>query len=177
METKLSDPKGTIECRIIRDEVPMTLSKSWTTFMPVLSKILSITSGDVLELGTGIMSTPYLHWMCYPTKRKLVSYENSSFYADIASQYIDDFHDVYITGSYREINVEKEWDVVFIDFFEVQDRHIPLERLLKHAKYIVMHDSTYLDFMGVSKFRFDYSKEHPCTSVFSDLIDVSNLEI
>lgn len=162
---------------LVRDSISVNLSKDWTTYAPVLSKILSLTTGDVLELGTGLFSTPFLHWACYTTKRKLVSYENNPFYTDLAKQYVDDFHEVNATGAYREIDIEKEWDVAFIDFFEVQDRHLPLEQLLKYAKYIVVHDTTPQDFIGISKYRFDHTALSPATSVFSDLIDVSNLEI
>lgn len=165
------------EYRLIQADTTINLSKLWTTYMPILAKIVAITNGSILELGTGFFSTPYLHWACYPTKRKLVSYENSSFYAHIASQYTDSFHDIYVTGSYEEIDIEKEWDVVFIDFFEVQDRQKLLERLLKYAKYVVIHDSTPEDYVGISNYRLDYTEIIPGTSVFSNSVDVSKLEL
>lgn len=176
MATQITTPGGDVTNKIVLSEAPITFSRSWTTYMPVLAKVLSITTGDVLELGTGIFSTPYLHWVCYSSDRKLVSYENNAFYSNIASQYVDDFHEVYITGAYGEIDIEKEWDVVFIDFFETQDRHIPLEKMLDHAKYIVVHDSLPSSFPNVSKYRYDYTDLSPGTSVFSNLIDLSTFE-
>jgi hypothetical protein len=53
------------------------------------------TDGDVLELGLGVFSTPYLHYQCILSKRKLVSYENCKPWMDFFTQrygYQDEYH-------------------------------------------------------------------------------------
>ena len=54
----------------------------WASHYPLLIKVMQITSGDVLELGMGMASTPLLHWLCFDTGRNLISYENNKKYYD-----------------------------------------------------------------------------------------------
>ena len=46
-------------------------TKDWSSHLPVLIKLMAMTSGDVLEVGTGIYSTPFLHWACFSQGRNL----------------------------------------------------------------------------------------------------------
>ena len=54
----------------------MNVSGRYGTHLPCLIKAMEKTTGDVLEMGMGIFSTPYLHYQCILTNRRLTSYEN-----------------------------------------------------------------------------------------------------
>ena len=57
--------------------VPRHFKPSDGSHLPVLIKMVLMTDGPILELGTGFFSTPVLHWLCAEKKRKLVSYDSS----------------------------------------------------------------------------------------------------
>lgn len=152
----------------------LNLDKGFASFLPVLVRVMSLTSGAVLELGTGIYSTPFLHWACYPKKRELISYENNEQFFRAFQDYQEDFHKVFLADKF--LPPERHFDVVFIDHFPQADRMVQLERFVKSANYVIVHDVAPEDFVGVSKYRFDYPAE-PRTSVFSNFLDVSALEI
>ena len=42
----------------------MKIFAGWGSHLPVLIHLMNHTTGDVLELGTGLYSTPYLHHAC-----------------------------------------------------------------------------------------------------------------
>lgn len=175
METRFSKPGADIEVQV-KGSLTM-LSKWYGSFLPVLMKTLSLTDGSIVECGTGIYSTPLLHWFGVLSKRHVSSFDNAREFADLASQYASDSHDVYFVDSYSDVTSPKECDVVLIDNFPMEER----EGLIKHfadiAKYIVVHDSNPQMFMNLTKYRFDYDKDAPATSVFSNTVDVSLLQI
>lgn len=178
MATKLLEPGGDVEL-VWKYTVstPVLLGKWYASFMPVLMKVLPLTEGKILELGTGIYSTPYLHWYAFYQKRKLVSYENSKVYAKHASQYVDEFHDVFHVDSFEEVDVRQDWGMVLIDCFPLEEREQQVKRLANYAKCIVLHDSNKEICKDVFKYRFDYEDIYPSTSVFSNFINVTDLEI
>ena len=164
----------------------MRISKTWGTHLPVLIKVMKETNGDVLELGTGLYSTPFLHWVCYPTKRKLVSYDNNSEILKYMSQYQDNnFHEVNEIEDWDKIDIEKPWDVVLIDHSPDIRRGIETKRLANFAKYIVLHDSDprndsaykYDEMYPLFKYRFDFNEVRPHTTVLSNFIDLTNFKI
>jgi len=54
------------------------LKPSEGSHIPVLIKILNISEGPVLELGTGLNSTPVIHWICNgQNQRHIESYESN----------------------------------------------------------------------------------------------------
>jgi len=102
------------------------------------------TNGDVLELGLGVFSTPYLHYQCILSKRKLVSYENCKPWMDFFTKrygYQDEYHDIIFVEKYADAKIEKSWDVVLIDQTPDISRGETIRRLADKAKYIVIHDS------------------------------------
>lgn len=147
------------------------LNKDWSTHLPVLIKLISMTPGDVLEIGTGIYSTPFLHWACFLQKRNLVSVENNEEFIKFVRQFATENHQIQ-----KEIPTGKEWNIVFIDSFPLEDRVEIAKQFANSAQYIVVHD-TNDDYGDIFKYRFDYEEQLPRTSVFSNCIDVSRLEI
>jgi len=93
----------------------MKFTMKWGSHIPILLKIMSITNGDVLELGMGLYSTPLLFWMCIDTKRKLTSYENDPKYFRLLGRNNNKFHESYLIQDWNKINIDKNWDMAFID--------------------------------------------------------------
>ena len=78
------------------DYMEPKMTKDWSSHLPVLIKIMSITTGDVLEIGTGIYSTPFLHWACFGKKRNILSIENNDKYTTVILSDIINLHNLYI---------------------------------------------------------------------------------
>lgn len=169
------DELGDVEFRLGRDETLVSLSAEWSTYLPTLMKIISITSGNILELGTGMLSTPYLHWVASSTDRKVASYDNSDFFLSATKHFVDDFHDVFKVDSYMEVPTDQNWDVVLIDFFPVDDRMAVAQMLSERAKYIIVHDTSLTDGEGLFQYRYDDTRFPPNTTVFSNLVDLGTL--
>lgn len=140
------------------------------------------TTGDVLELGTGMFSTPVLHWLCVPDKRTLVSYESHRKFYDIAKQYSDEFHTVNFTENFDEIDIEKPWDVVFVDH-EAKRRSREAIRVANCAKFVILHDTCwrdekhyhYQEAYPYYKYFYQFHLARPKTTLLSNFVDVSKL--
>lgn len=151
--------------------------------IPMLIKILGMTTGPVLELGTGFNSTPVLHWMCNEAKRKLVSYESNPVFWEVAKNYVSDFHEVNFIDNWDKLDVTQHWNVVFIDHAPGPRRVEEMIRLANKADYVIVHDTEgrsdwhyhYSKGFPDYKYRYDYTKAYPNTSVLSNFNDLSNL--
>ena len=165
----------------------MRINITWGSHLPILNKVLNETTGSVLELGTGLYSTPIMHWVCFPHKRKLVSYESNPTYAKMLNAYKDTFHEIHNIDEkdWDNIDIEKEWDVAFIDHAPDVRRGIEAKRLANFAKYVVIHDSDthndpyykYDEVYPLYKYRFDYRETVPNTTILSNFIDLTNFEL
>jgi len=156
--------------------------KGWGTHLPVLIKIIGMTSGDVLEMGMGLYSTPFLHWACFPD-RKLVSYESDKECFELNKQYNEGLHEVHFVDNWDEADIDKSWCVAFIDHAPSRRRIIDIKKLAWRARYIVIHDTqrnykfcNYNEIWPLFKYRYDYKKAVPYTSVLSNFKDLSNLD-
>lgn len=163
----------------------LSLRPAYGSHLPVLMKIMNETEGDVLELGAGLYSTPFLHWTCFPTKRKLVTYDTAD-YNDVMKKYRDtSFHETHVIDNYDDINIEKPWTVAFIDHAPEIQRGKEAKRLANYAQYVILHDSEpsndihykYNEVYPLYKYRFDYKDVAPNTTVLSNFIDLTNFKI
>jgi hypothetical protein len=119
------------------------ISLRYITHLPCLIKAMEKTSGDVLELGIGVGSTPYLHYKCILDKRKLVSYENFKPWYDFFTKrygYNYGTHELNFVEKYSDVPLKK-YDIVFIDQTPDWSRHEEAIRFANHAKYVIIHDS------------------------------------
>jgi len=151
----------------------------WGSHLPVLIKAMSLTKGSVLEMGMGLYSTPFLHWVCYK-ERILVSYDNNKKFFDLNKQYRNSLHEVHLIDDWSKANIEKPWDVALIDHSPSYRRLEDIKRLAPFVKYMVVHDTQrglrFCDWRKVwplFKYRYDYTQVSPYTSVVSNLVDVS----
>lgn len=159
--------------------------------LPILSRILAMSDGPVLELGMGLFSTPYLHWACFDKKRRLVSYENKKdfyelFIFDDKRELGNDYkyHEVkFVENSdWDKIDISEHWGVVLVDHNPGPRRKEEIRRLANNADYIVVHDTNgrndwYYHYTEIfSLFKYHYrTKVYPETSVLSNFKDLSNL--
>ncbi len=163
----------------------MHVSGNYGTHLPCLIQAMSKTVGDVLELGMGVFSTPYLHYQCMLSNRKLVSYENfknwMQFFIDYG--YENDNHEINFVKKYSDAKIEKEWDVVLIDQTPNSSRTEEIKRLASWARYIVVHDANgtrdgtygYSKIYPLFKYKKIWDKENTHTVVLSNLVDLKDL--
>lgn len=153
------------------------LKKAYTTHMGILVKVLSISEGDVIELGTGPFSTPLLHWICKDMGRKLISYETDPDYYNYARQYRSPLHRIRQVPNWDEVDATTHRGVVFIDHNPVERRAIDTIRFKDSADYILIHDTSNVNYFSSIWLHFKYSftwKEcHPWVSVVSNFKDLS----
>lgn len=114
--------------------------KGWSTHMPVLINLFSRTDGPIMEIGAGVYSTPILHWLCHPTKRKLVSYENDHDFIKFAKEYEAAYHSIRYIDDYRSIPIDNYYSIILIDHVG-HHRGETAVHLKDCADYIVLHDA------------------------------------
>lgn len=142
--------------------------------LPVLSRIINATDGSVLELGAGYNSTPLLYWVCKAQNRRFVSYENDKVWCEKMGDlttYIDDWGKADIFKDF--------WSMVFIDCRPALERHRFAIKLKDNANFVILHDSepeidrfyAYRRVWSHYKYRYDFTKVKPNTTVLSNFID------
>lgn len=157
------------------------------THIPMLVKIFDMSKGDVLELGSGYFSTTLLRWLCEMTGRKLYSYETDQFWYKKATLSPVDFHKVFLINKrdWNDAEIERPWGMVLIDHSPDERRWVEIKRLANLAEYIVIHDSNlsevkqygYEKIWNLFKYRYDYTKLNPNTTVVSNFHDLKSLEL
>jgi len=162
----------------------LNVSLNYGTHLPALIKAMEKTTGNVLELGTGLFSTPYLHYKCILDNRKLVSYENFKSWYDILIHYgyQHPLHEINFVEKYEDAPIEKEWDVVLIDQTPDSSRCETIQRLAGTTKYIIIHDSNgrnektyhYSTIYPLFKYRTIWDKDKNHATVLSNLVDLED---
>jgi len=155
----------------------------YLSYIPILTRIVDLSDGPILELGMGF-STMLLDMMARPTKRLVMSYENDPKWYEKNLKFGSDFHKIFLVDSWEKINVESvHWSVAFIDHRPALRRRVEAKRIKDNADFIILHDSEpeinkfyrYTDIYPLFKYRFDYMKCKPFTTVLSNLVDVQRL--
>lgn len=144
--------------------------------LPVLIEVVTKTNGPILELGGGANSTPYLHWACFNTKRKLVTYDNEEKYFDQIKAYEDDFHEVHLVKDWNKVDFGDYWSVAFVDHHPNLERKNSVRRLANICDYIIIHDTErkwrhkfqYEEIYPLFKYRYDYKKVLPHTTILTN---------
>jgi len=162
----------------------MRIGKSRCSHLPVLTKLVEQTTGPILELGVGFCSSPYLHWACYPSKRRLVSYENNPEYFDFANSWKDSFHEVHCIKDLDSIDLSEPWTIAFLDHNPGPRRGVEISKLF-HAEYIVLHDSENSNARNHGlhrvikkfKYRYKYNDAYPNTSIWSNKHDIRDFKV
>lgn len=164
----------------------MYVSGNYGTHLPALIKAMERTEGDVLELGMGVFSTPYLHYQCILTNRKLVSYENIKkwiqFFIDY--RYECPNHEINFVENYADAKIDQPWDVVLIDQTPDSSRVQEVRRLANWAQYIIIHDSNenerndriyhYSEIYPLFKYKAVWDKDKNHATVLSNFHDLTD---
>ena len=155
-------------------------NKIFGSHLPLLSKVMNNTSGPVLELGTGMFSTPFLHWLCFDRRRFLVSYENDREFWGKYRLFQNTRHRIRFVEKWEDAKIENiNWSVVLVDQHPARSRKEMIKRLVNIADFIVIHDTEpennrvyhYEEIWPLFKFRCDDKRTKPNTSVVSNLGD------
>lgn len=156
------------------------LGKTATTYMGVLTKVLLMSEGDVLELGAGPTSTPLLHWICKDMNRMLISYENDPEVYNFARQYQSRLHRVRFVKDWDEIDTNIHRGLVFAGHGPAERRGLDAIRFKDSTDYIVIHNTNnenyYADVWKHFKHIYTWKESLPWTSVVSNFKDLSVLE-
>lgn len=161
----------------------MKVKPEYGSHIPVLIKLVGMTTGDVLEMGTGLFSTPFLHWACFG--RNLYSYDNDAEYVKLWRKFQSETHRIILVENWDEAEIERPWDIALIDHAPGDRRVVDIKRLANWAKYIVAHDTRwkedrhyhYKQVFPMFKYRYDHSVCSAHTSILSNLVDLSGFTI
>jgi len=159
-------------------------SFNYATHLPCLIKAIEKTTGDILELGTGLFSTPYLHYISILQNRKLVSYENFLEWGQrlIDYGYQNENHKIHIIDSYNKAPIDKEWSIALIDQTPDSSRIETVRRLANLAKYIIIHDSNgrkenvyhYSEIYPLFKYQTIWDKDSNHATVLSNFVNLDD---
>ena len=161
----------------------MRLNPLRGSHLPVLMKIVQQTEGPILELGCGTYSTQYLHWACYPIKRRLVTYESNPDYYEYIQQFARDFHEVRCIDNWNAVDLSEPWTVAFVDH-DPGPRGLIVQQLV-HAEYVVCHDTErraarghrYAEAFARFEYQWRYREARPNTTILSNIHDVTRFTI
>lgn len=146
----------------------------------MLMRAIELSEGPILELGSGLFSTPLIHWMCHKEKRPIVTYESVEEYYKFAKEFRSANHKVRKTEDYEDLDLKGHWGVVLIDHTEDR-RAIDTVRLKDKADYIVLHDSEcdlyeYATIFSHFKHVHHWKECKPWTSVVSNFKELTDFE-
>jgi len=150
------------------------LDFGWSTHLPMLIKTVLHSDKPVIEFGAGIYSTPILHWLCEERGIELITYENDPICYNFCKDYASKNHKVIFIKDWDEIPLDKQYGVVLIDHVPLKRRGVDAIKFKDNADYIVLHDTGIPRKFGYHKvwehfkYRHDWKKFHPFTSVVSN---------
>lgn len=155
--------------------------------LPLLTRLIDVTSGPVLELGMGLYSTPLLHTMCQLQVRPLVSLDNDPKWYEENKKWQSELHLIapLVTDWDESLGqlIDAHWSVVFVDQKPAKKRIEAIKHFANNANFIVIHDSEpesnkyfrYNWIYPLFTYRYDYTKLKPHTTILSNYVDPSFL--
>ncbi len=163
--------------------IHVSLEMETSTHFPMLIKAVQKTKGTVVELGSGLFSTPLLHWLCFDNKRKLITYESYRHYLEFANKFKTDSHEIKFVENWAKENFDDHYAVVLIDHSIPRKTHTRGDDALRFkdkAEYIILHDAGeetfekygYKEIYPHFKYRYDWTGCFPHTTVLSNFNDL-----
>lgn len=132
----------------------------------------------------GVFSTPYLHYQCMLSDRKLVSYENDENWMNffIRYGYRNPNHEIIYVEDYSDAEIDNQWDIVLMDQTPDDSRKKEAIRLADQAKYIILHDANgrldktyhYSDIYPLFKYKTIWDKDTIHAVVLSNFVNLDN---
>lgn len=124
--------------------------------LPALIAAVNRTSGPIWEFGSGMYSTPYLHWVCHAHKRRLITFEFQEKWWDFAAQFSADYHLI----SKSLDSIEGPCSVALVDHDSPNMIRGNVLPYLTEAEFVILHDANYPDKYGytphLSLFRYSF---------------------
>lgn len=169
----------------------ISLEMETSTHFPLLMKVVAASEGTILELGSGMFSTPLLHWLCFEKQRPLFTWERHLHYLDFATKFRTDWHHVDHVPKVETLDLAGiaerigRFSIVFIDHSPKKPRTRGDDALLFKdiADYVILHDAGvegkekygYDQLYPHFKYRHDWTGCLPHTTVLSNFHDLSFL--
>ena len=157
------------------------MSVGYGSHTTLLTAAFSVTTGSVLELGSGLGSTPVLHGLCGSHDRKLTTIESDGDWMETLKDYHRSWHTFRHVKNFVNLPEYKDkWGLAFVDHgFMHQRAHSIVS--LKNVPLIVVHDTCTPEIYGYYeafthfKYRWDLRLFGPRTSVISNHIQVDKI--
>lgn len=154
--------------------------QNWDNHRYLLWDALEATEGDVIEMGMGQGSTPFLHQYCTDAKRKLYSYENNREWFEKFTNYESEYHSLrHVTYWDDVVRAHPTPSVVLIDHAPGERRWEDVRNFAYGAKTIVIHDSepAAIGYMldkiwGMFKYRRNHESPGAWASIVSNQMPV-----
>lgn len=157
------------------------MSDGFSSHSTLLTAAFMVTTGAVLELGSGLGSTPLLHGLCGSNYRELITIESDKTWFDKLSPYHRSWHKFRLVDSFVDLPEYKEtWGLVFVDHGIPEQRGRSIESLL-NVPMIVIHDTCYPQLYGYEyafrkfKYKWVLSLYPPQTTVISNSLNVHKI--
>lgn len=161
----------------------MKFATQWCSHMPVLIRLIEKTTGPVFELGSGIYSTPFLHWACFETQRPLVTFEGRPEWAKMLDSFGArpgrrfDYHTWVDAQDWDAVDLSGPCSVALVDHDVAHRRYKEVLRL-SHAEFVIAHDAGdhakengYDKIGDAFKYQFVYTRSYPRTAILSNYHD------
>lgn len=158
---------------------------NYSNHRPLLWDALELTKDspeEIIEMGCGWGSTPYLHDYCKANKRILVSYENDfEWWRQMSEKFTSDFHKIIHVTDWDIVHSNhKSPAVVLLDNRPGERRKIDLELLANQALIVVAHDTEkaadhgYQMRQHFTKYKYwrDFSSDGAGATILSNFIEV-----
>ena len=151
--------------------------------LPILAKVLEHTEGPILDLGMGL-STVLIHMMAKETKRQVFSYESDWEWFEANQIYKSDFHQMIFVKNWDFVEFKGvHWNIAMVDHAPAKRRKEEIKKLANCCDFILIHDSEpesdkfykYSWIYDRFKYRYDYTKCRPNTTVLSNFVDLEFL--
>jgi len=155
----------------------------WASHLPILSRVMEVSKGPVMECGMGAHSTPIMHMFCQEQGRQLYSYEENPEWYKAHWAWATSFHKIEFVVNWDSIPIESQhWGVIFIDH-AAERRAIDAIRAAKFADFVILHDSNgryqgeyhYEKVYPFYTYRYIYHKTVNHTTILSNFIPVHTL--
>jgi hypothetical protein len=116
--------------------------QNWDNHRHLLWEALELTKGEIVEMGMGQGSTPFLHQYAKDSDRDLFSYDNNLSWYEKFTHFTSKNHILTYTIDWDLVSTKHKYpDLVFIDHAPGERRYIDVKLFANKAKIIVIHDS------------------------------------
>lgn len=122
----------------------ISLEMETSTHFPYLIEYIQKTDGPILEVGSGVFSTPLIHWLCFEKQRPVITAETHWHYLEFAKKFETSWHKVLHVPFMKDSPlINEKYSVVFIDHTpkKPQTRGDDAILFANNAEYVVMHDA------------------------------------